>query len=269
MTGVPQVDCAGARSGLWPPERPRLDGDAERRAREHVHHCPECVRYFAQDRQLLDALDELRARKAPRHVREGVLDTLARARLGAPDSGPLVIAAPARRRWGRSTALATAGSIVTLGALAWGWAGTARASAGVASAALTDDYVRRAVAEDHLMTDDPREVARFVTRELGVQAGPIRRPDLEIEGVEICLIEGRRGAMIVYRLDGRRISHYLIPRPAGPARPPAPAGSAPTGGEATIPVVSWAVGVVEHALVGEFPPGTLLELARAGNEIAR
>jgi anti-sigma factor RsiW len=125
------------------------------------------------------------------------------------------------------------------------------------------------VAEEHLVTEEPREVAQFLTRELGIQAGPIPRPGLHIEGVEICLIDGRRGALILYRLDGRRVSHYLIPRPLGPARIPAPAHSAPTGGQATIPVVAWASGAVEHALVGEFPAETLLRLARGGNEIAR
>jgi hypothetical protein len=225
------------------------------------------VHYFAQDRRLLDALDELRARKAPRHVREGVLDALARARVGA--SRDMIVPHPHRRRFGRTAAIAAAGSLAALAALAWGLVGTARAAAGVPGAALAEDYVRRAVAEEHLVTDDPREVAHFITRELGVQAAPLPRPVLRIEGVEICLIDGRRGALIVYRLDGRRVSHYLIPRPFGPARPPTPTHSAPTGGEATIPVVTWAAGVVEHALVGEFPTSTLLRLALGGNEIAR
>ena len=269
MTAPTLVDCVQARSGLWPPERPRLDGQAELAAREHVRRCPACVHYFAQDRRLLEALDELRARRAPRHVREKILDTLARERTGDSASRPLPTPARQRRPFGRRTALALFSGVGAVAAVAWGLAGTARATPGVPGAALAEDYVRRAVAEQHLVTENPREVAQFLMRELGIQAGPLPRSELHIEGVEICLIDGRRGALIVYRLEGRRVSHYLIPRALGPDRDPALAHSDPTGGVATIPVLAWASGAVEHALVGEFPVETLLRLARGGNEITR
>jgi hypothetical protein len=226
------------------------------------------VHYFAQDRRLLEALDELRARRAPLHVREKVLDTLAGERLG--ESASRNVPTPARQRpLGRRAALALVSGLAAVAAVAWGLAGTARATPRVPGAALAEDYVRRAVAEQHLVTEDPREVGEFLMRELGIQAGPLPRSELQIEGVEICLIDGRRGALIVYRLEGRRVSHYLIPRALGPPRAPASAHSDPTGGEATIPVVAWASGAVEHALVGQFPAETLLRLARGGNEIAR
>ena len=41
------------------------------------------------------------------------------------------------------------------------------------------------------------------------------------ERAEICLLEGRRGAMIVYKRQGEVISHYVVPRARGDERAPA------------------------------------------------
>lgn len=262
MTTPGRISCEDARAGLWPPERPRLDGEAESEAREHVRSCSACARYFAQDRALLESLDELRRRSAPRHVRERVLDTLARARLETsasvrPAETPEHV--PMRGR----AAVPVLTGIASLFAILWVLASADSAPADVPGAAVAEDYVRRAVAADYLVTDDPREVARFLTRELGVQTAPLEVPGLAIESVEICLIEGRRAALVVYRKDGRRISHYLIPRPPGRTQPPTPTETAPTGGFATVPVVTWATSLIEHALVGELSVEALVELARA------
>lgn len=123
--------------------------------------------------------------------------------------------------------------------------------------------MRRAVGEDYLETSDPLHVTRFLQRELGLRFEPIRHPGLEVIRVEICLLEGRRGAMIVYEQSGVPVAHYLVPIDDAIARPPAISEHRPGEAGGAMPVVTWATPRIEQALVGEVDRQQLLELAAA------
>ena len=127
---------------------------------------------------------------------------------------------------------------------------------------FAEDYLRRAVAEERIESSDAGEVSRFLTRELGRPIQLLQLAGLQVTSAEICLIEGRRGAMIQYVQDGREIYHYLIPRDGTQPRDPEPASawsSDTSGGPA---LITWATPQIEQALVGEVPVEHLIELAR-------
>lgn len=253
-----RMDCGKAREGLWPPERPRLAGEDVLAARAHVEECSACQAYFAQDRSLLATYDRIRRSRAPVKVRERVFDVLAETRLGAQGRKPEGAKAGDVRasilRWGGPALIAA-----TLAALIW--LPSEMSSPPDEGAVFVEDYLRRAVGQDHITTSDPAEIGRFLTRELGVRLRPLQVEGLELEGAEICLLEGRRGAMIVYKRDGAVLSHYLVPRSGAEARGPALSRTAVEQGD--MPVVTWALPNVEQALVGEVPPDELLQLAEA------
>jgi len=253
------MDCHEVRQGLWPPEKPRLLGPEIEEAQHHVRRCPECARYFAQDRALLDACHELKSVRAPLSVRIRVFDALARSREvdGAPMAAPGWT--PTARRVLATAALAVT---VTLGLL-FGprlarQGDGAMAEAARPEEAFVEDYMRRAVGEDYIDTSDREEIIRFLRRELGLESELLDEEDLVPARAEICLLEGRRGAMIVYKKDGRSVTHYLVPKVAEARMPQV----APDHGE--LAVVTWSSESVEEALVGELPPEQLLELARSG-----
>ncbi len=251
------MDCTTAREGLWPPERPRLAGEDVIEARRHVESCPECRAYFAQDRMLLDSYDRMRSDRAPREVRERVFNELAQERAGRSHLRP-----------GRAGWIAAAGwSAAAVTALAVGIMTLPDRSAGPADQGGTmfvEDYLRRAVGEDHIETSDPEEVTRFLVRELGRSLTPIQAEGLVLAGAEICLLEGRRGAMILYKQDGRVISHYIVPADGARPREPQPARPlAGVDGEGGPSVVTWANASTEQALVGAISPDQLLALARS------
>ena len=129
---------------------------------------------------------------------------------------------------------------------------------------FVEDYLRRAVGEDHIETNDPAEVRRFLVRELGLALGPIHFAGLDLSRAEICLLEGRRGAMIVYKIDGAEVSHYLVPRRRAEPRSPAVSTRSAGAGVGT-PVVTWATPDVEQALVGEVSEAQLIAIAGAGS----
>ena len=268
MTSMPPMDCHSAREGLWPPERPRLDGDAEIAARAHVRGCPDCTRYFLQDRRLLESLDALRRRRAPLAVRDRVVAALASARtrdrmaeVSATSEGTAKVRSTPwtrRRVWAGALVGIPAAAVLALQPMS---------PTESPESAFAEDYLRRAVAADHLVTSDPAEVTRFLTRELGFHVAPLTAEGLRVERVEICLLDGQRGAMIVYRLDGREISHYVMPR-AG-ARP-RPVRVAEDGAhEMGLPVVTWATTEAEQALVGEASTDELLGIARTAPAASR
>lgn len=251
------MDCFEARAALWPPERPRLADADVTGARDHTARCPECQAYFAQDRMLLDSYDRIRRARAPRSVRERVFDALAHERAGAATE-ELRAASPDGRPWrGR---LATAAMLVAaLGSVAWM---TTTEGPLPDEAMFVEDYLRRAVGADHIESSDPAEVTRFLTRELGVAVAPIEGHGLELLRAEICLLEGRRGAMIVYKREGEVISHYMVPREGGESRSPAPGRTLEGAGGAPA-VITWASPSLEQALVGDVSTASLMGLAGA------
>ncbi len=141
--------------------------------------------------------------------------------------------------------------------------GTATHSAGPdMNGAVAQDYVRRTVGEDYLDTSDPHEVSRFIERELGLILSPLQADGLVLERVEICLLDGKRGAMIRYRIHGEKVSHYVVSATVTRAQAPAVAREqAGIGGEA-LPLVTWAAANVNQTLVGAVSPDELLALAR-------
>jgi len=257
------VNCREVREGLWPPERPRLLSPDVERAREHVRACPECASYFAQDRALLAACHRLRALRAPLGVRTSTFGALARTRreLDAPvsvdgrRSGPWLKAAAVGGVLAASVGIALGLWMTDPASVAESVTSPAVAAVTNAESAFVEDYLRRAVGEDYLESSDPELIASFLRREFGLEFHMLGASGLIPARVEICLLEGRRAAMIVYRLDGRRVTHYLVPR-AGDVRQPRVAR-----GHGGLAVVSWSSRYLEEALVGEVRPDELLALA--------
>ncbi len=259
------MDCATARAGLWPPERPKLVGDEDTEARAHVTDCTECTEFFAQDRALLDMYDRIRGEKAPIEVREKVFDALARSRWQTRGAEPEISSEKASwlARLAFPLLAAAALAVITVTNL--------DRSAHVEAVATPDDpsmfvedYLRRAVGQDHIETSDPAEVVRFLQRELGLALEPLDVEGLELLRAEICLLEGQRGAMIAYKQNGAAISHYLVPRDGTEPRAPALSDQDGGPGDTQLPVVTWSTGRVEQALVGELSSDQLLKLAAYG-----
>lgn len=230
----------------------------------------------------MDLYERIRRTRAPVEVRERVFDAIARVRWeGARGRDPahrrtrsLTRGSEPQAGYGdpeRASAfhfrqlgawpVAMVAAALTIGLLQ-----ASPSTSGVSSDApdmFVEDYLRRAAGQDRIDTDDPGKVRRFLERELGLRFDPIRISGLDLSRVEICLLEGRRGAMIVYRVDGAEISHYVVPRERARARPPA-ISIRDNGPGAEMPVVTWATSSAEQALVGGVSAERLLAIAGAG-----
>lgn len=247
------MDCAAARNALWPPERLRVVDTHVAEAQAHLAGCTCCQEYFGQDEALLDVYSRVRELSAPMRVRRRVFDSLAGARWGTGEDDPGVV------RWsGRLVrpslwplALVAVSAVVAVGPL------RDRQAADESSAVFVEDYLRRAVGQEHIVTDDPVEIRHFLERELGLTLEPLSFAGFELTRAEVCLLEGRLGAMIVYKGPNGSLSHYLVPRGDADPRAPRVSTSSMSG---AMPVVTWATPALEQALVGELEAGALLEL---------
>ncbi len=260
------LDCAQARAFVRPeagPLHPALRAQVE----EHVAGCPECSGYLALEPELLEAYEALRAQQAPEALRHKVVGAVRALQDQAEDPSP---SKPARRGpwrpqgFGRAAVLAAA----LLAAVMWA-AGRDGPSTGFEESAFVTDFVRRAQAGEHLATSDPAELAAFFQARLGVPLQPLRVEGLQVESGEVCILDGELGALILYKLDGRVLSHYLVPRKGTTARSPsqrilAPDETLGMHNAADVSMVTWASDAIEQALVGPAPAEALATLVAAG-----
>jgi hypothetical protein len=262
--------CTRARAELWPPERIRLAEPEILEARVHVDSCPVCADYLRQDAALLEAYAQLREVRTPFAVRERVFDVLARERAGMdlatrPPSSAEHSGEPRRRGVWFPVGVGVAAGIALLVALLGRSEPTATPlGPAEASAAMVEDYLRRAVGTEQVETSDPREIQRFLAREIGVPMAGLIHPDLIPIRAEVCMLDGTRGALIQYDRDGEVVSHYVIPAEQVGPREPEVAQSMEDGRpDAMGPnVVTWSRPGVQEALVSDLPVAELLELLR-------
>ena len=261
-----ELDCEHAREFIRPeagPLHPALGSQVE----AHIAGCEECRTYLALDPGLLRAYEALRAQRAPEALHNkvvGAVRALQGGELEASRSSPSSAAVGGPSLWRYGLVLAAAGVAALAFALNRG-----PETDGFEESAYVTDFVRRATAGEHLATSDPVELSRFFRERLGVALEPLVFDGLELESGEVCILDGELGALILYKLDGRVLSHYLVPREGTSARPPSQrvlAADETLGmhDAAQVSMVTWASESVEQALVGEAPAEALTSVVSRG-----
>lgn len=264
--GTDGPTCESARRLLWPLDRPRPWTAREEPAREHLRRCVACHAFFQADATIGRSLrGSGAASRAHPELRERVFDALARERSLRP--------VPLRRsgdgetqgRWPRR-AVGIAGALGAAGTAALAAALLTLGPAPSESAEpFVQDFMARAVEEETVERPDPRSISRFFLRELGMPVHAASLDGARVRRVMICIIRGRRAAMIEYEMkEGETIAHYRLPhvsrRSPGDARPGR--GGLRVWTEGGISVARWNDTTFEHALVAALPESQLRELAR-------
>jgi len=268
------MDCREARDRLWPADILHVSDTELEAALEHAETCAACRILLKQDQRVAELVRAAVPRvHAPQELRERLQAVLAREPSALDEdseptavSGTEAVAVRRRRRIGRI-------ALVWVALLIVGFAGyrlASRPSHGSAATAFAEDYVRRLVGQNQRWGGDRGEIASLFKRELGEGMSPPEIPDFEVEGATICLMNGRRGGVVEYRSQGRRLTYYVIP--AAPedeegaqvgtpvkkaAVPPVPAVVEEHG----LGIATWQDSRHQHALVGEFTSNGLRRLS--------
>ena len=261
-----ELDCEHAREFIRPeagPLHPALRGQVE----AHIAGCEECRTYLALDPGLRRAYEALRAQRAPEALHNkvvGAVRALQGGELDAsrPSPSNATVGGPPLWRYGLMLAAAGPGGP--------GLRPERRTRSGrLRRERLCDRLRAPGYGWEHLATSDPVELSRFFRERLGVALEPLVFDGLELESGEVCILDGELGALILYKLDGRVLSHYLVPREGTSARPPLQrvlAADETLGmhDAAQVSMVTWASESVEQALVGEAPAEALTSVVSRG-----
>ena len=200
-----------------------------------------------------DAIHDAASREhAPPDVRGRLCSAIARARTGA-QSPP---------RWQRR-AQWLAAAVVLLIVLG---------SAFIVDRLLQDPYADpiTAIAEDHakalgetrITSGDPAEITRWLAGQVHFAVHVPVLPDAKLRAGRLCVLDGRRGAVVEYDVDGVAVSYFVVPVATEPAGHGAPARFDGTK-RAGYRVVSWREPGLLHAMVGNLPESRLAMLAKA------
>ena len=241
--------CGETRRILWPDAGLRVVTAERLAAEKHSDECGECRRFLQEMVQASERLRHEVARPAaPPAVRDRLFKAVAQARIGS------------QRRTRRSRGLIAAIAVVVAVGGTW-WMTRPRAETEREMAELLVTDHQRALSADGLMTTDTAAAARWLERQLAFAVQVPSFPGGQLLGARVVVLDGRRAAVMQYRIDGRLVSYYVSPLPgvqgsAGGMRPPSPARWA------GYQVVSWQEPGLLHALVGNLPEARLDELAR-------
>jgi hypothetical protein len=237
------LTCDEARRLLWPLDGPRESVEGEGGARAHLEACEACRLFFHRDALIARGL---RARglavPAPTALRARVIDALARE----PAIGR-------RRGIGWAPWLAAAASIAAVSLAVF------RGPAPSVDAAYARAFMSRAAASPVVDGPDPAAVTAFFMAEFGTDLPAVVPERSEITRALVCLVAGRRAAMVEYALSGHTLAHYRIPLEPGGA---ATSDRATMADEDGLCVFRWNDGRFEQALVSDMPPAELEALAQ-------
>jgi hypothetical protein len=82
-----------------------------------------------------------------------------------------------------------------------------------------------------------------------------------MRGARLCIMEGRRCGVVEYSAEGRSVSYFVVPAWPGPATLPR-RGEVRLISRDSYHVAAWGEPGLVHALVGDLPEATLVQLAR-------
>lgn len=246
---------------LWPLDQPR----------EHTPEVEEALRLLEEDQGVRDffrrdaALAQRLARtdvseEAPSALKERIV-----AAVGEPVQSVEVVSderfAPdstfGKPGWRHAMAVAAAITLLALGTIL---SSVVNGKFAIEDEYFVADFVRTAssqpITPDEGALSDPF-VERFYERELGVPIRPVRFENAVITRAVVCVIEGERGSMVEYDLEGTRLAYYRIPDSVDRFKPV----DLKVTSEGGYRVARWRDGDFTHALVADIPGREMRDLA--------
>jgi anti-sigma factor RsiW len=254
------MTCGRTRRLLWPGAGPRTASTEVIEAQHHLEACSACQQFVREMLALGDAIHDAAAREyAPPDVRGRLFGAIARARTGAqqPTSG--------RRR---RVQWLTAAVVLLIGL-----AGVVTADRLLRDAtadpitAIVEDHAK-ALGESRITSRDPAEITRWLAGQLHFAMYVPALTGAELRGARLCVLDGRRGAVVEYEADGVALSYFVVPYGVEPAADATP-GRFDRARRAGYQVVSWREPGLLHAMVGNLPESRLTAFAKACVEQAR
>jgi len=249
------MKCGTARRIGWPDGSPRVLDDNGEAAAQHMAECAACRAFVEDMREIASRLStSSEGVTAPREVRERIFSTLSRTRSGISGAAPRSIP------W-RLYAMVSAAAVLLIAVSVWR-VSSARPEKATIASLLADDH-RRAFQTDGIESEKLPVVTQWLSSRVGFAVHAATFTNGRLVGARLAEVNGQRGAVLVYRIDGQPVSYYILPA-SDEAR------SNQITGELAIRlfqwrgfhVAAWEEPGLSHALVGDLPQARLAVLAR-------
>jgi anti-sigma factor RsiW len=222
-------------------------------AHQHLEACAACQQFLREMRTFGDAIHDAAPREqAPAEVRTRLFTAIARARAGAhgPPSGR-----HRRAQWlGVAVVLliGLAGSLTVDRVL--------RGRHADAITAIVEDHAR-ALGERHIASGDRTEITRWLAGQVHFAVYVPVLPGAKLRGARLCVLDGRRGAVVEYDVDGVAVSYFVVPY--GTERPGDGTQERFDGTRrAGYHIVAWREPGLLHAMVGNLAESRLATFAK-------
>ena len=197
------ISCGKARRLAWPDAGPRVVGGETAAAVSHVAQCPACQAFLADMRAMASGLAEHSPRPAgSRDMRERIFARIATGRSEREFRHAKRVAA--------IRAAAVAAIVMVILALPVWRMASDRVSATDPLSQLAGDH-RRAAGAEGILSNDTTDVAGWLSSRVGFAVHVPLFAGGDLLGARVHDLNGRRGAVIAYRIDGRDVSYYVLP----------------------------------------------------------
>ena len=252
--------CGRTRRLLWPGAGPKAASPEVIEAQQHLEACFACQQFMRDMLALRDTTHDAAPREqAPVEVRGRLFGAIARTRAGAQ---PPPSSSRQRARW-----LAAAAVVLLAPA---GWLTIDRVLRGADIDPITvivDDHAK-ALSETHIASADPAEITGWLASQLYFAMYVPELPGARLRGARLCALDGRRGAVVEYDVEGVAVSYFVVPyekkREGDGTRM-----QFDRTRRAGYRVVSWREPGLLHAMVGNLPESRLAMFAKACVDQAR
>jgi anti-sigma factor RsiW len=246
------MSCGEARRLCWPDGSPRALDDSTAAAEAHIAECAACRAFIAEMREMAELLAAASPQaSAPRDVRERVFSSLERARL---DRGRR----RSRRLFLRGLSVAGVAAVIVFGVWQSRTAPTGSADIG---AQVAEDH-RRELQGTGITTTDSTLIGQWLSARVGFTVRIPAFSNGQLVGARVADVDGARGAVLAYRVDGQDVSYYLIPaQSTSPGRAINDDPVVQVSNRSGLGIAAWDEPSLTHVLVGNLPGTRLSELA--------
>lgn len=233
-------------------------------ARRHLAECGFCRAWMRRDEVLVGRLRDLRfsaSRRCPPSVRAAIaagIDAELDSDSAVPSAAGFLDRLARRRRswppWAEGLIAASAAALLIAGGLTL----SQQLDSNLSNETILADFHRSALPELAHADLSDEELRTFYEAQFAGRE-PQLVLDAPVKKVAVCDLDGRKGAMIEYDWNGRRLVYYQVPRKG---KDGGMVEGLRMSREDGLAVARWADSAYDYVLVGAAPVETLEALAR-------
>ena len=199
------MTCGNVRKILYLADRLEAASPSRLEADAHLHGCPDCQAFFADEEALKEFLRGRSPRQpVPAHLRENILE-----QISEDEASPLLSNRRTRRKRARGAlAAVAAGVCLVVGIIGYTALTHDRQEQFVAG--LIEDHLRFRPGASEISSSRFEQVEAWFAGKVDFAVQAPRFEQSELLGGRLCYLDGKKGAWLFYRKQGALLSFFIF-----------------------------------------------------------